>query len=142
MKEVDKERLRNSILAASEMKKKARQKKSQTERKLEDIEEDPENPSYALTGGTPPLGFIPPPSLVYKRTAARDRDKDGTLADKTPRVRKRTTEKAKGTEHDLQAAMRQMFGQRFFTDYQLMKAHNMNFDVLREKILGVNTNVP
>lgn len=46
MKELDKERLRDSIRRSSEMKKMARQKKRQTKRRLEDAEEDPDNPSY------------------------------------------------------------------------------------------------
>lgn len=50
MKELDKRRIVDSefVRNSSEMKKKDRQKKRQSERKLEDTEEDPDNPSYGV----------------------------------------------------------------------------------------------
>ncbi|KAG8310610.1 hypothetical protein J6590_060822 [Homalodisca vitripennis] len=42
----DTERLRNSMRASAELKKRARQTERQSKRKLEDKEEDPDNPSY------------------------------------------------------------------------------------------------
>lgn len=46
MKLYEKCRLYDSLRAASENKEKTRQKKRLCKRKLEDVEEDPDNPSY------------------------------------------------------------------------------------------------